>query len=133
LIKFYLFDEVWSVCKLISILPFWSMVKLGMCAINPSNVWVNAVASRDRSLLGDFSFCHNSFLIDSNFFNFRIMIYHGIMIYQRWHFLFSGEYASWWKFRLGSMSNIMILLSSLMHSFLVHLFIMPVIISLVTS
>jgi hypothetical protein len=59
-------------------------MKLCICAIKPSNVWVKAMASRGVSLLGNFCFsCHYS-LMASHLFNF------GIMIYQRWHFFLGG-------------------------------------------
>jgi hypothetical protein len=102
-------------------------VKLGICTIKPSNVWVlKAMASHDVSLLSDFFFYFNSFLMASTFFNF------GIMIYWRWHF-FLGEYVSLWKLTLGRTHDMIILLSSSICSFSTHLFITPAVISSDTS
>jgi hypothetical protein len=90
--KFDLFHQGPSVFYLILILPFGSTVKLGICTIKPSNVWVlKAMASHDVGLLSDFFFYFNSFLMASTFFNF------GIMIYWRWHFFWESmcHYGSW--------------------------------------
>ncbi len=114
--KFDLFCQLPSVFYPVLILPFGSTVKLGVCTIKPSNIWVKARASHDVSLLSVFFFCCNSLLIASTFFNF------GIMIYWRWHFFWnSWHWAEIWYDYFAVIINLFIL-NTLVYNISNHFF-----------